>query len=118
MARIRKTPSAQATTDAPDDLPVEAKVAAPSFRKKDLVEAVATASGIKKKTVKPVVDAVLAQLGVALARGDTLVMPPLGRVAVNRSKEGATADIIILKLRRAKPGTAPEAPEAEPASDD
>ncbi len=91
------------------------KTAAPIYRKKELVDAVAAASGVKKKQVKPVVDAVLAELGIALARGDTLNLPPLGKVAVNRSKEGPHADVMILKLRRLKPGAKPEpeAPEDE-----
>lgn len=77
------------------------------YRKKDLIEAVAASSGVKKKTVRPVVEAVLADLGLALARGDALSLPPLGKLAVNRSKEGARADVMILKLRRLKPGAGP-----------
>jgi len=87
----------------------EAKTAAPVYRKKDLVDSVATRSGVKKKAVKPVVDAVLAELASALQRGDVLSMPPLGKLAVNRSKEGARADVMILKLRRLRPGVGKKA---------
>jgi hypothetical protein len=83
------------------------------YRKKDLIDAVAASSGVKKKTVKPVVEAVLADLGLALARGDALNLPPLGKLVVNRSKEGARADVMIVKLRRLKAGIGPATPDAD-----
>jgi DNA-binding protein HU-alpha len=98
----------QASDETPEP---GARPPATVYRKKDLVDAVAAASGVKKKQVKPVVEAVLAELGLALARGEALNMPPLGRVAVNRSRAGAQADVLILKLRRSRPGAAPEPDE-------
>lgn len=98
MARGKKAAQGDSTEGT------ETKVSAPVYRKKDLVTSVATRSGVKAKVVKPVIDAVLAELATALQRGDALSMPPLGKVAVNRSKEGTRADVMILKLRRLKPG--------------
>jgi DNA-binding protein HU-alpha len=88
------------------------------YQKKTLVDAVAAATGVKKKTVKTVADAVLADLAAALSRGDALNMAPLGKVAVNRSKEGTRADVMILKLRRVKPGAKRAKDEAEAGDED
>jgi hypothetical protein len=83
---------------------------------KNLIQAVIEASGLKRNAVKPVVEAVLAELGKALARGEALNVPPLGKLSVNRSKEVGNADVMILKLRRIRPGAAPAATGA--AADD
>lgn len=86
-----------------------------AMRKGDLVEAVVAVSGVKKQTVKPVVEAVLAELGAALHRGDALVLSPLGRLTVSRSR-GAGGRVVMLKLRRprdARDGAA----GADPAGD-
>lgn len=89
------------------------------YRKKDLIDAVTLSSGVKKKTVKPVVDAVLAEIGLALAQGDALNIPPLGKLIVNRSKEGTRADVMIVKVRRMKPGSdAPAAGSDMPDDED
>lgn len=79
--------------------------------KKALVEAVVEASGQKRNVVKQVVEATLAELGNALARGEALNLPPLGKLSVNRRKEAGNADVLILKLRRVRPGAA-DAPQA------
>ncbi|MCR8725623.1 HU family DNA-binding protein [Frigidibacter sp. ROC022] len=87
------------------------------YRKKELVDAVVASSGLKKKTVKPVVDAVLAEIGVALSRGDALNMPPLGKLLVNRTKDGPASEVLILKLRRVKPGARARALAGAPQAD-
>lgn len=71
-----------------------------ALKLKDLIDRVVEKSGAKKKDVRPVVDATLAVLGEALAAGESLFLPPLGRLRVNRTKELATGDVLILKLKR------------------
>jgi DNA-binding protein HU-alpha len=81
--------------------------------KKDLIEAVVVASGLKRGVVKSVVEAVLGELGEALARGEAMNLPPLGKISVNRSKEVGNADVMVVKVRRVRPGSVAEAPQAD-----
>lgn len=124
MARRPDMTTAAQTPEIDSDAGGEANIAAGNstkiYRKKELVDAAVAASGIKKKTVKPVVDAVLAELGIALSRGDALNMPPLGKLVVNRTKDGPNAEVLIVKLRRLKPGAGgPEGgASADPDDDD
>jgi nucleoid DNA-binding protein len=67
---------------------------------KDLIDRVATASDQNKKDVRAVVEATLAELGKALEAGETLILPPLGRVRIANQKSDATGQIMTLKLRR------------------
>jgi nucleoid DNA-binding protein len=89
----------------------------PVLRKKGFVDAVTAASGQKKSVVRPVVEAVLAELGAALARGEALILPPLGKMIVARTRDRGAADVLTLKLRRGKPGAAAE-PGAEAEAED
>ncbi|MEF3049269.1 HU family DNA-binding protein [Pseudotabrizicola sp. L79] len=79
---------------------------------RDLVNRVVDATGAKKKDVKPVVEATLEQLGAALAKGEELNLPGMGKVRVARSidKDGRT--MMTLKVRG--PG-APKEKEAKEA---
>ena len=113
VAGMDSTESETAIADAADAASGDAvKI----MLKKTLVEAVVTASGLKRNVVKPVIEAVLGELGNALARGEALNLPPLGKISVNRSKEVANADVMILKLRRVRPGAAGS--DATPAEDE
>jgi DNA-binding protein HU-alpha len=71
-----------------------------TLRKKSLVDAVAKSTGAKKKVAKEVVDAVLAELGAAIGRGDDLVLPPLGRGRVLRQRDTGGGEVIVLRFRR------------------
>ena len=86
-------------------------------RKSDLLARVGALSKAKKKDVKEVVEATLLVLGEALARGEDLNLPPLGKAKVGRQKGVNGGDLYIIKLRRgaAKAGAATEplADEAE-----
>lgn len=74
---------------------------AAGLKLKDLVERVVEASGAKKKDAKAVVEATLAEIGRALAVGEALNLPALGKLRVVRAgTEGGGA--MTLKLR--KPG--------------
>lgn len=70
------------------------------LRKKELVDAVVARSGIKKKDAKPVVEAMLAELGEALAAGRELILPPLGRTKLNRERVLDDGRVMIVKIRQ------------------
>ena len=91
-------------------------IAGPVLKKNDFIDRVVTATGMKKKDVKPVVETALVQLGEAIARGEELNLPGLGKLKINREKDLANARIFICKLRQPKGGgaTAPD-PLAEAA---
>ena len=67
---------------------------------KDFIDRVVTASGGKRQSVKPVVEAVLKVLGDALEAGENLALPPLGRARVNRSKTTDSGALLTIKLKR------------------
>jgi len=69
-------------------------------RKKELIERVVAVSGMKKKDVKPAVEAMLSVLGQALSNGEALNINPLGKVQVNRKKQIDNAEVLITRIRR------------------
>jgi nucleoid DNA-binding protein len=81
-----------------DEAGAEGAPEAPSLTKRSLFDRVETATGAKKKAVRDIVDATLAELGEALGRGETLVLPPLGRVTVARTKGDKGA--MVLRYRK------------------
>ncbi|MFN3661675.1 HU family DNA-binding protein [Yoonia sp.] len=71
--------------------------------KADLFDQVVARSNLKKRDVKPAVEAALAVIGEALARGEDLVLPPLGKIRVIKTKDlGEGAQALTLKLRTMK----------------
>ena len=88
--------------DTPDDIAPKAD-AAVLFKKPDLLDQIVARSTLKKRDAKAAVDAALAILGEAIARGDDIVLPPLGKIRVIKSKDmGEGASVVTLKLRTAK----------------
>ncbi|MFZ1727848.1 MAG: HU family DNA-binding protein [Albidovulum sp.] len=90
----------------------------PVLRKKELFERVVTISGAKKRDVKSIVEATLQVLGDALASGESLALPPFGRAKVNRQKDLASGEMLMVRLRRnaesgGEAGNQPAAPIAE-----
>lgn len=77
-------------------------VSAPVLKKKELIERVVEASGLKKKDVKPTVEAVLAVLGRAIANGEDLNLQPLGKLMVKNRAEKPNGTVINCRLRQAK----------------
>jgi DNA-binding protein HU-alpha len=102
----KTAPAAAKAAKTPKPVKAAEAEAARVLRKRDLVLRVAEISGVKKKDTRAVVEAVLAEIGAALSRGDGLVLPPLGRAKVNRHKEKGSAEVLVLRLRR---GGGPEA---------
>lgn len=72
------------------------------IKRKEFLDRVVERSGLKPKDVRPVLDATLATLGDAIVAGESLVLPPLGKMRVNRQKTNPNATVSILRLRHAK----------------
>jgi nucleoid DNA-binding protein len=87
-----------------DEAAVAAAAPVSVLKKKDLVERVAKRTAAKKSEARDIVDAVLAELGAALARGDELNLPPLGKAKVNKTRDIAQGEVLIVKLRRSAEG--------------
>lgn len=83
-----KKPTAAATTVSAE------------LRKRELIEAVVQRSGVKKKDAKPVVEAMLQEIGENLAEGRDLVLPPLGKIKVAREKKTQNGRVIVVRVRQ------------------
>ncbi|MDB5664237.1 MAG: DNA-binding protein [Cypionkella sp.] len=74
---------------------------------RDLIERVAGSVEQNKKDVRTIVEATLVELGKAMEAGESLNLPPFGRVRIANQKADATGQLLTLKLRRGgekKPG--------------
>ena len=114
-AGTRSAPRAPARGNTPDQAPdteatpvvvtdTSPASAVPGMKKQELLAKVVQRSEIRKKFAKPALEAMLEVLGEALAEGRELNLPPLGKVKLNRIKEGARARIIVVKVRQSKQG--------------
>lgn len=91
-------PTPQATPAVVDTLsPV---ISGRELRKKELFDLVTARSGMKKKDVKPVVEAMLAVLGEALKEHREMHLKPLGKVKIQRAKDLPNGQAIIIKVRQ------------------
>ena len=102
-----KTAPTPATAEKPAPKPatedaVKTATVVKAMGKRELIDRVVTSSGIKKKAAKPVVEAMLKELGDALSRGETLNLQPFGKGIVKSRKELENAEIVELRLRRSK----------------
>ncbi len=95
-----KAPPAAAATAAVAAPARPAEAAAPVLRRKDLVARIVASSGMKPNAAKTALDAVLEEIGKAVAAGEALNVPPLGKLTVNRSKVVGDRQVVICKLRR------------------
>ena len=77
------------------------------LKKPDLIDRVVAETGMKKKDVKPVVEAMLAVMGRALSGGEEITAPPMGKLMIKKSKDVAKARILTLKLRHPKDAGGP-----------
>jgi|GEM_PF-302907 len=80
----------------------------PVMRKKELIDAVVTHSGLKKKDVKPIVESTLEVLAAALAEKRELNLQPLGRVMIRREKQVRNGRVLVAKIRQSDGGPGPE----------
>ena len=92
--------------DSNDDAHASAKpkrgprAAKPENRTAETAEGAPVVAALKKKDVKDVVETTLQVLGEALAKGEELNLPPLGKAKVNRQKGVTGGDMYIIRLRR------------------
>ncbi|MGP3696472.1 HU family DNA-binding protein [Rhodobacter sp. NSM] len=84
--------------------------AAPVLRRKDMVDMIVSATGAKRKDVRQIVELTLGTIGDALARGDSLILPPLGHLSVHRRGPAEGPARMLLRLRR---GTGQDEASAE-----
>lgn len=95
-AAAKAVAAAPKATIVEDVTPV---VSGAPIKKPELIERVMAETGMKKKDVKPVVEAMLTVLGKTLSDGEELIVPPLGKVMIKRVKDVANAKIMTLKVR-------------------
>lgn len=69
------------------------------LRKKDFIDRAIEKSGIKKADAKAAIDATLAVLAEALANGEEIILPPLGKLKVTREKAHPKGRILMLRLQ-------------------
>lgn len=94
MARKTSDPSIVETGNAAEHV---------QMKKPELLDAVVARTNLKKRDVKPAVEAALAVIGDALARGEQVNLPPMGKLRVIKAKElGDGAQVLTLKLRTSK----------------
>lgn len=75
------------------------------LRARDLTARVAKATETKMKDIRATIEATLSELGKALDAGETLNLPPLGKLRITPGKTDGAAGPMKLKLRRgAGPG--------------
>ncbi|HGG04057.1 MAG TPA: DNA-binding protein [Aliiroseovarius sp.] len=85
------------------------------LRKKELIDTVVTRSGIKKKYAKPVVEAMLAVMGEAVADEKIMNLQPFGKVMVKKQNAKENATVYVARVRQVKRDvtTLPKVPLAE-----
>lgn len=89
----------------------EADASPKPMRKKELIEAVVQRAGVKKKVAKPVIEAVLAELGQALADGREMNLQPLGKIKINRTREMEDGRAIVVRMRQKRDAPAADGTE-------
>lgn len=91
-------PAAKATSDpAPVEIDPTLKV---QLKKKEFLERVVERSGMRRGDAKTAMEATLAILGEALAAGEEVNVPPLGKAKVNREKDTPRGKAYALRLVR------------------
>ena len=86
-----------ADTSAAEEAELEALL---DLKKKELVDRVVDRLGFKKKDVKPVVEAVLQELGDAVAEGRALNLEPFGKLNINRTDTRPNGRVTVCRLRQ------------------
>lgn len=99
------TPLKAEKTTATIAAPAMAMPAGIVVKKAELIDRAVEQSGLKKRDVKPSVEAAMAVLAEALIKGEELNLPPLGKLRVVKCKDIKDgAKVLTLKLRTMKDG--------------
>lgn len=85
------------------------------LHKKEFVNRVLAASGRTRADARPIIEATLEQLGLAFANGETVTLPPFGKARVNRQRDIAGGEVLILRLRRKDKPEVNPVKEAKPS---
>ncbi|SIN95745.1 HU family DNA-binding protein [Vannielia litorea] len=80
--------------------PAEPVVSEKMVKKNDLIDRVVEASGLKRKDVKPALEAMFAEMDKIIGEGATLQIPELGKLMIHKRKPVANGEMVMLKLRR------------------
>jgi nucleoid DNA-binding protein len=80
-------------------IPTAKAAGAPVLKMKDLIERVGIASGAKKKGMKEIVEATLATLGDALAKGEVINLPGFGRAKVAHAEDKGAGKPMTIKMK-------------------
>ncbi|WP_168222988.1 HU family DNA-binding protein [Oceanicola sp. D3] len=80
--------------------PAEPVVAEGIVKKVELVARVVEATGLKRKDVKPVVEATLQEVNRIIGEGSNLQLPELGKLMIHKRKDVPNGEMVMLKLRR------------------
>ena len=117
--KSRTTPSKRTTTTA---RATPATAAAPAveaeddtLRKKAMIDRVVAGSGVKRKDAKAAMEATLEALGKAIAAGEDINLPGLGKMKVNRTQDQTNGTVYICKVRQPKATETVAEKVAEPA---
>ncbi len=70
------------------------------LRRNDLVEAIVDETGLKRRDIKSVAEALLKVMGRELDAGKVLNLQPLGKIRVARVVDGGKATVLTCKIRR------------------
>ena len=95
----KKTAAVAAETIEPKVTTSEPVVAGPTLKKKDFIDRATERSGLKKKDVKPAIEAALAVLAEALDNGEELVLPPVGKSKIVRQKDMPNGKVLTARIR-------------------
>lgn len=103
---VAKAPKATVVSTKAKAASAQADVAArPEMTKKDLVESMMSATGMKKGEARRALEATMSAVADALKEGKDLAVPPLGKIKIARTKETPNGKLVVLraKLKEPKP---------------
>ncbi|MEL7166342.1 MAG: HU family DNA-binding protein [Pseudomonadota bacterium] len=81
---------------------LEPVVSGPDYRKKELLDAVAAKTGMKRAEVKKVVEATLYEMGAALQDSRDLNLQPFGVVKLQRERKLLEGRVLVTRIRQAR----------------
>ncbi len=100
--RQRKPATEKKPVEAAPETEAEVPDANPvgTFRKRELIERVTAETGLRRRDVKAVTEALLSAMGDAVREGQTLALEPMGKLRVARSNETGGRRVLTCKLRQ------------------
>jgi DNA-binding protein HU-alpha len=91
------------TTPAPEPVVVTTAAADETLgelKKTELLNKVIEVSGVAKRDAKPVVEAMLAELGDCVAKGRSFNLQPFGKLRINRVENKSNGRVVVNRLRQ------------------